>query len=342
MSYIVKSGDTLSAIAERNHTTVAKILAANPQIKNANAIYPGQSIKIPGAAPAPAPAPKPAPAPAPSPSSYTVKPGDTLSDIASEHGVSVQDLLKANPQIKNPNAISVGQKINIPKGGHPSGGGGTPSNGGGGGGGHPVPSSGPWQLPSSGAARPLAHSDFQAAARELGCEAAAVHAVAEVESGGRTGFDSHKRPKILFEPSLFRSATGGRYDASHPQISCPYNSPRRRQSYARDQWVVIHEAFALDPDAAVKCASWGMFQVLGSNYKSCGWSSVRQFVMDMFESEAQHMRAFLGYCKANNLVRHLKSHNWASFARGYNGPDYASNHYDTKMASAYARYRNQG
>ncbi|MCS6885115.1 MAG: peptidoglycan-binding protein [Acidobacteriota bacterium] len=45
---------------------------------------------------------------------YTVKAGDTLSRIAKDHGVSLQDLIKANPQIKNPNLILPGQQVNIP------------------------------------------------------------------------------------------------------------------------------------------------------------------------------------------------------------------------------------
>ena len=44
--YIVKSGDTLSAIASRYHTSVAHLLALNPRIKNANLIYAGEAIRI--------------------------------------------------------------------------------------------------------------------------------------------------------------------------------------------------------------------------------------------------------------------------------------------------------
>ena len=47
-SYSVKSGDTLSAIASRNGTTVAALMAANPQITNANSIQSGANISIPG------------------------------------------------------------------------------------------------------------------------------------------------------------------------------------------------------------------------------------------------------------------------------------------------------
>ena len=45
---------------------------------------------------------------------YTVKTGDTLSKIAMRNGVSVAQLLKANPQISDPNKIKVGQVINLP------------------------------------------------------------------------------------------------------------------------------------------------------------------------------------------------------------------------------------
>jgi TP901 family phage tail tape measure protein len=63
--------------------------------------------------PPPAPAPRAAPAP-PQPSTYTVKSGDWLSKIAPAHGISTAALIAANPQIKNPNLIFPGQKINIP------------------------------------------------------------------------------------------------------------------------------------------------------------------------------------------------------------------------------------
>jgi len=46
-SYTVKKGDTLSEIARDNGTTLKKLKAANPKIKNLNKIKPGQKIKIP-------------------------------------------------------------------------------------------------------------------------------------------------------------------------------------------------------------------------------------------------------------------------------------------------------
>jgi len=45
---VVKSGDTLTAIAKRKGTTVANLLKINPQIKNADSIKPGQKIRFGG------------------------------------------------------------------------------------------------------------------------------------------------------------------------------------------------------------------------------------------------------------------------------------------------------
>jgi uncharacterized YkwD family protein len=53
-------------------------------------------------------------------STYVVRPNDTLSKIAHSHGVSLSSLIKANPQIKNPNWIWVGEKIQIPTSGQTS------------------------------------------------------------------------------------------------------------------------------------------------------------------------------------------------------------------------------
>jgi len=48
------------------------------------------------------------------PIAYTVVQGDTLSNIAAAHRVTVQMILAINPQITNPDVIEVGQVIQIP------------------------------------------------------------------------------------------------------------------------------------------------------------------------------------------------------------------------------------
>jgi flagellum-specific peptidoglycan hydrolase FlgJ len=46
--------------------------------------------------------------------SYQVRPGDCLSTIAQRHNLSVSALVRANPQLQNPNLIRPGQLLNLP------------------------------------------------------------------------------------------------------------------------------------------------------------------------------------------------------------------------------------
>ena len=52
-TYKIKSGDTLSQIAKSKGTTVAALMAANPQIKNADKIRAGATIKMPSSTASP-------------------------------------------------------------------------------------------------------------------------------------------------------------------------------------------------------------------------------------------------------------------------------------------------
>lgn len=63
----------------------------------------------------PTPSPEPTEPPAPTPQTYTITQGDTLSKIAKEFGLTIEQLLEANKDtIENPDLISVGDVIIIP------------------------------------------------------------------------------------------------------------------------------------------------------------------------------------------------------------------------------------
>lgn len=212
----------------------------------------------------------------------------------------------------------------------------------------PVPRDLPhrWTLPTPpGAALPLVMADFESAARDLGVETAAVRAVAQVESGGRTGFDGKGRPLIRYENHWFQDLTNGQFDADYPDLSAAYGSAQYEATHQYggekgndEQWDLLTRAFELAPEAAVMCCSWGMFQVMGKHATDVGWANLETFVNDMFYSASQHLRAFLGFCRSNGLIDYLRDHDWASFAQHYNGGDYRSHNYDGQLADAYAQF----
>jgi hypothetical protein len=71
-----------------------------------------------GGSPTPAARPSssiaPTPTPAPTPIIYVIKKGDFLNKVAAAHGITLEELLAANPDIKDPNKIVEGQQIIIP------------------------------------------------------------------------------------------------------------------------------------------------------------------------------------------------------------------------------------
>ncbi len=102
----VQWGDTLSGIAALCGTTVADIQAANPGV--GWWIYSGQVLYIPTGGyqagnyyPA-------------QDGNYVIQSGDTLANIALRTGVSVNDILAANPNIWNASWIYAGQVITLP------------------------------------------------------------------------------------------------------------------------------------------------------------------------------------------------------------------------------------
>lgn len=182
-----------------------------------------------------------------------------------------------------------------------------------------------------GPATRFSETAIREAARAIGCDVAAVQAVIDVESRG--GFYADTRPKILFERHVFSKRTGHRFDADHPDISSsrPGGYVGGAAEYDR-----LDRAIRLDRRAALESASWGAFQIMGYHYAVAGCSDVEAFCRRMCASEDDQLHAFVGFVTANDLVDELRGRDWTAFARGYNGPAYARNRYDVKLAAAYA------
>ncbi|NOV30835.1 N-acetylmuramidase family protein [Methylomonas sp. ZR1] len=197
---------------------------------------------------------------------------------------------------------------------------------------------------SGGSFSKLTDADFQAALAALGngITLAMVKAFAEVESGGKSGFGPAGLPVIAFEGHWFRKLTNKKYDQTHPMLSYKYvkKAGPEWQANNKDQetaWKTLNDAIALDSDAALQACSWGMFQVMGFNFKDCGFSKVEDFVASMKAGERGQLDAFVGWCKAKPArLQALKDKKFATIATLYNGEDYGN--YDVLLEQAYKRH----
>jgi LysM repeat protein len=107
-STTVKPGETLSEIADRNGVSLTRLMQANG-ISDPAFVEAGRRLVIPGTR-STAAAARPAPAAG---GSTTVKPGETLSEIADRHGTTVERLMQLNG-ISNPNLVATGTRLTLP------------------------------------------------------------------------------------------------------------------------------------------------------------------------------------------------------------------------------------
>jgi hypothetical protein len=191
---------------------------------------------------------------------------------------------------------------------------------------------------------PLSELDYQNAANTLGIDVAAIKAVAHVESRG-SGFGSDGRPVLRFELHRFHVKTKGVFHKTHPHLSQPgaggrgryHNGTQAREYSLLYNAMLLHDKGTSMVDCAIESASWGKFQVMGENWSELGWSSALHFASDMFAAEGNQLKACVKFIQAKGLKHALKSHDWAAFARGYNGAGYAESGYDSNLAQAFNR-----
>lgn len=191
----------------------------------------------------------------------------------------------------------------------------------------------------------ITRADIVGSAKFLGVEPATLKAVIDVEARA-SGFGDDGRPTILFERhKMWKYLGEANYLTKRDQLSAlfPDICHKSAGSYnTRGQYEKLAVAQVLHWDAAHKSCSWGLGQVMGFNFASLGYKTLREFVDAMYESEGRQLDAMCRYIKVNNLISKLQRHDWAGFANGYNGRDYAINKYDTKLATAYAKAKKEG
>lgn len=149
---------------------------------------------------------------------------------------------------------------------------------------------------------------------------------------------SDRRPVILYERHIFHRLTGGKFDDG--DISD--RAPGGYGALGPHQYDRLASAMSHDRTAALQSASWGVGQIMGENFRAAGFSDVDSMVDAMTKSEDQQLAAMAKFLLNGKLHLALRSHDWTSFARGYNGPNFAINQYDKRLNAEFQKINAAG
>jgi N-acetylmuramidase/Putative peptidoglycan binding domain len=192
--------------------------------------------------------------------------------------------------------------------------------------------------PFRGNSLALSSDGLAAVTSSLGIHAEEIWTVVHVETAG-CGFISDGRPEILYERHIFHRLTNGKFDDGDISAIKPggYGSPG---SHQYDRLAAAIAKAPGDPNvraAALKSASWGIGQIMGENFSAAGFADVETMVSAMSDSEDKQLAAMGKLLASSRLDSPLRAHDWGSFARGYNGPNFAINRYDVKLNAEFQK-----
>jgi hypothetical protein len=195
------------------------------------------------------------------------------------------------------------------------------------------------------------------AGRMAGLEPAAMLAVWMVECGGlsfRRG-----QPVLRFEPHVFFARWGTeneeafdrhfRFGSRNGTDGARWQNHGLREK-AEAEWQRFHGDQAAEyralrlaaklggEETACQCASFGGPQIMGFNHAAVGYGSAGEMFRAFGRSERWQVLAFFDFCAAKDILGALAAHDWAAFARVYNGPGNAET-YASKIGEAYAAAR---
>ena len=101
--HIVKQGDSLFSIAQKYNVSLEEVLKLNSSITNQDVIDEGMRVRIPSSTTTDSDSKQ-----------YVVRQGDTLWKLAQAYGLPLSEMIKHNPQLKNPNVLMTGEIVNVP------------------------------------------------------------------------------------------------------------------------------------------------------------------------------------------------------------------------------------
>jgi hypothetical protein len=185
--------------------------------------------------------------------------------------------------------------------------------------------------------------EIRSVAEAFGVEAAALLAVAEVESGGQALVEIGGRPMplILYEYHVFhrRLRPAMRAAAVAAGVAAPRWGQIPYPRSQRERYALLERARLIDNEAAFAACSWGVGQVLGENARWLDYDSAEALAVEAMSGVGGQVRLMLRFIDRKGLDRALAARDWVAFARGYNGPLHHRHDYAGRMQRAWERWR---
>src|SRR5579885_879088 len=175
----------------------------------------------------------------------------------------------------------------------------------------------------------VAHA-IVAAAQKHGIDPAALLAIVEVETGGKTFEQDGRTPQLLYERHIARRESKKKSDDVHAAfrragLAIPHWS---RSTQYRDERTsamrldLIARARAINADVADRSASWGLGQTMGFLAEELGFSSAAEMVAHQTGSVDGQIDCMVRELRHSDLIKSLNAHDWVRVARVYNGAGY--------------------
>lgn len=175
-------------------------------------------------------------------------------------------------------------------------------------------------------------------------EPAALLAIVECETSGDIFEADGRTPQFLYERHVAYKESA-KVDKRAEFVAAGLAIPKwSRSTQYKDQGTsakrlaLMKRACAISDEAALASASWGVGQTMGFLAVELGFNSARELVDHMTGSVDGQIDCMIREIKGKHLIDAMNDHNWVRVAKAYNGDGYAANQYDTRMASAYARW----
>lgn len=171
---------------------------------------------------------------------------------------------------------------------------------------------------------------------EYGIDPRLAQAVIKVESGGAAFHDD--LVTMRFEPHVFKS----RFDAlfaEYFQLGDPQWDGGQHRYNDNGTWKAFHGdqsaeyraqrlATHIARWAAMESASYGLGQIMGFNYRACGYDSAESMAAAFQSSEDAQVKAMFEYFRHSGALDCLRAGDLVGFARIYNGPAQARRYAD--------------